>query len=89
MTRQAFLKAYRNSLLAAYAWAGDAAKLDHFMASVSATLDGANTWNHTGEAVTAAWHWIGGKGRPTLKALRALPSESALPIASMPSQHAS
>ena len=72
MTKQAFLAAYRDAI-AAYPWAADAAKLDKFMASVAATLEGPRaTWNHAGDAVTAAWRAIGGKGKPTLKALRAL-----------------
>ena len=72
MTRQAFLSAYRNALLARYSWTADAAKLDRFMESVTVTLAGGDTWNHDGEAVTEAWKWIGGRGKPTLKALRAL-----------------
>lgn len=69
MTKQAFLAAYRDAL----ALAADAAKLDRFMVSVAATLEGPRaTWNHDGDAVTAAWRAIGGKGKPTLKALRAL-----------------
>ena len=72
MTKQAFLAAYRAALVA-YPWAADAARLDKFMASVAATIEGPHaTWNHDGDAVTAAWRAIGGKGKPTLKALRAL-----------------
>lgn len=73
MTKADFLREYRAAIIAAYPWAQDAAKLERFMQSVSATINGAATWNHDGEAVRAAWRAIGGKGRPTLKALRALP----------------
>ena len=72
MTRQNFVTAYRAELIARYEWTRDIGKLDRFMLSVSDTLNGANTWNPEGEAVTAAWHAIGGKGKPTKKALRAL-----------------
>lgn len=76
MNRTAFLTAYRAALLSRFAWAQDTAKLDKFMASVQTTVStSAATWNHDGDAVTAAWRSIGGKGKPTLKALRALPAE--------------
>ena len=72
MTKNDFIAAYRAELLANYQWATDTAKLDRFMTVVADTLAGANTWNHNGIAVTAAWRTIGGKGTPTKKALRAL-----------------
>lgn len=72
MTKQEFLNAYKADLVKRYTWASDTAKLDKFMASCVATLNGALSWNHDGEAVTAAWRAIGGKGKPSLKALRAL-----------------
>lgn len=73
MTRTAFLAEYRAALVARYSWTNDAAKLDRFMAGVAETLAGGKTWNHDGAAVTAAWRAIGGKGNPTLSALRSLP----------------
>ena len=76
MTKEAFLRAYKEALVLRYAWPSDQAKLDRFMASVEATLNGANTWAHEGDAVTAAWRAVGGKGNPTKKALRALASEN-------------
>jgi hypothetical protein len=76
MTKTAFIAAYRAKLIDLYAWAQDATKLDRFMSSVASTigftLGGTAPWNHEGAAVTAAWREIGGKGKPTLKALRAL-----------------
>lgn len=72
-TKQNFLTAYKVELIARYPWASDSAKLERFMNSVSETLNGANTWNHSGEAVTAAWATIGGKGKPSKTALRTLP----------------
>lgn len=43
------------------------------MAGVRATIaDNAYTWSASGDAVNDAWHAIGKKGKPTLKALRAL-----------------
>ena len=74
MTRAAFLAAYRAELLRVYTWAQNTAKLDAFMGEVEATLIGPrNPWHHEGAAVTAAWRNIGGKGKPTKKALRELP----------------
>jgi hypothetical protein len=72
-TKTAFLAIYRREILSRYAWAQDAEKLSRFMASVFHTISGpVATWNHQGEAVTAAWRAMGNKGKPTLKALRAL-----------------
>lgn len=73
MTRNSFLVAYRSELVARFAWAQDIERLDRFMASCETTISSsAATWNHDGEAVVAAWKSIGGKGKPTLKALRQL-----------------
>ena len=75
MNRDAFLIAYRKALVEYYDWArNNEEKLERFMHSVRATLDGANTWNHGGVCVVVAWRAVGGKGTPTLKALRSLPS---------------
>lgn len=73
MTKENFLSAYRAKLIEAYPWAQDAAKLDRYMESVRATIhDTAGSWNPTGNAVVAAWKAIGGKGTPSLKAMRGL-----------------
>jgi hypothetical protein len=72
MTKQAFMDAYEEAI-STYPWTADEAKRTRFLASVRATLAGATTWNFNGPSTTAAWQWIGGKGKPTLKALRALP----------------
>jgi len=74
MTKTAFMNAYRATLLAGYPWAQDSARLEKFMASVKATLDGGNTWNRDGEAFRAACHAIGLSPRKaTLKLLQSLP----------------
>lgn len=74
MTQTAFLEALRVELMARYDWTKDAAKLARFMSSAEHTIAGNDwTWNHDGEAATAAWRTIGGKGKPTMKGLRALP----------------
>lgn len=73
--RADFLAALRERLEVTYDWASDTAKLERFMESVDKTLDGANTWNHSGKATTKAWRQIGGTKRPTLRDLRALPKE--------------
>ena len=72
MTKVDFYIAYRAKLVATYPWAANVDKLERFMNGVEETLNGGSRWNHDGEAVTAAWRAIGGKGKPTLKALRAL-----------------
>lgn len=75
MTKTLFLAQYRAHLLAMFPWAQDAAKLARFMESVETTISTDRaTWNHDGEAVNAAWKDIGGKGKASLKALRALPA---------------
>ena len=73
-TRNAYLIAYRSELLARYAWTANADKLNAFLDKARAGLEGEGTWSHTGDASTAAWRAIGGKGKPSLKALRALPA---------------
>lgn len=79
MTRKEFLKAYRETLQEAhlvYHWVKDIEKLDRFMMVCEKTIANEphdRTWNHDGPAVVLAWKKIGGKGKPTLKALRALP----------------
>jgi len=76
-TKQQFLDRYRQELSERYDWTKQApGKLDRFMHSVASTLSGSvATWTHEGEAVTAAWRAIGGKGKPSLKTLRALTTE--------------
>jgi len=72
MTKQDFLVAYTKELKQLYVWAKDEAKLTRFLAGVSATLSAEKKRTPDGPAVLAAWRAIGGKGHPTLKALRAL-----------------
>ena len=74
----AFLHRYRSEIKHRYAWAQDAAKLDLFMGGVEETLKGtARVWGCEGDALIATWQAIGGKGRPTLKALRAIDCDNA------------
>jgi hypothetical protein len=73
MSRDNFLKTYREVLEQLYDWAKDTAKLDKYMAKVRGTIAGENNaWHSQGPAVDAAWARIGGTGKPTLKALRGL-----------------
>lgn len=82
MTREAFMSALRKELLARYGqpngkicWANNPEKLEKFLASTWETLETTkNGVNIDGESFTAAWRAIGGKGKPTYKALRALPA---------------
>ncbi len=73
MSKANFLALYAQALKARYQWASDAVKLARFIASARDTLGGANTWNCDGDAIRDAWQAMGCKGKPTLKALRALP----------------
>lgn len=77
MTRQKFLAAYAGALIERYPWAREPGKLERFMVSCADTLAGGGSWHHVGDAVTSAWRAVGGKGTPSLKALRALPVEGA------------
>lgn len=73
MTKEKFLTAYRDTILQSYDWAKDTAKLDRFMESVKQSITTKrSTWTCEGSAVSIAWRQIGGKGKVTLKALRAL-----------------
>ena len=78
MTKKAFMDAYRAALLKRYGggWAANAAQVDRFMQGVANTLmtDYA-TWNFQGPTTDDAWKAIGGKGKPTLTKLRALPND--------------
>jgi len=73
MNKLTFLAIYHKKVFARYPWAQNCDKLERFLASCEATLKGESTWNHDGEAVAEAWKEMGGKGKPTLKALRDLP----------------
>lgn len=77
MSRAAFLAAYEAALIRSFAWAReDSAKLARFMAQVAQSCRGeASQWTSWGAAVAQdTWLAIGGKGRVTIKALRALPA---------------
>jgi hypothetical protein len=79
MTKKQFLTAYRADLYVRYDWAKDTAKLDRFMSSVERTITTvANTWNHDSDSARAVWRRAGLPGKPTLKALRALPESGSL-----------
>ena len=71
MTKSSFLSEYRKAVYA-LPWASNPDKLERFMESCRATINGASTWQYDGELSVKAWRAIGGKGKPTLKALRAL-----------------
>lgn len=76
MTKQDYYEALRSELRENHAWAADDAKLDRYMDAVRETLEeGRSGYQYDGPASTAAWRSLGGKGAPTLKALRALPAD--------------
>lgn len=71
--RSSFLSIYETMLRERFDWAKSPEKLAAFMGNVvGAITTRATTWDHTGETARAAWRVSGGKGRPTLKALRAM-----------------
>jgi len=71
MNKTSFLSEYRKSV-SALPWASNSEKLERFLESCRETLNGASTWQYDGELSVKSWRAIGGKGKPTLKALRAL-----------------
>jgi hypothetical protein len=72
-TKAAFLTRYREELIHRYSWAQDADRLERYMESVQRSITGPTaTWVADGEALVAVWRAMGNKGKPTLKALRAL-----------------
>lgn len=78
MTKNAFYREYQAALEQHYPWAQDRDRLAKFLGSVKTTLEtDRDSWDHHGECINKAWHAIGGKGKPTLKALRALPQGEA------------
>lgn len=91
-TRAAFLAAYRAALVAGCPWTVKPDVLERFMTTVAGAIAGSGiSWSPSGQrfAVTA-WRQIGGKGRLTLKALRALPADADAPApAAVPSDVAS
>lgn len=78
MNRTAFVKEMTARLIAAgYAWTADPVKLATYIDAMNTTIapdSTRNPWAHDGAIAQAAWKAIGGKGKPTLKALRALPN---------------
>lgn len=79
MNKQAYLATLREELKR-FPWAVDEAKLDRYVKVVGECLaPGAGSYGFevTGAASCAAWRAIGGKGKPTFKALRALPGGPA------------
>ncbi len=75
MTTQAAFTAAVLDGVKAYPWSADAAKLSTFKAKLAETLStGRAVCAIDGPAFVAAWRSIGGKGKPTLKALAALPA---------------
>lgn len=79
MTKTQLIAAYRAAILdlAArepdMAWAFDETRLGRFMASVETTIRTQRApWNHNSNILSRVWRAGGQKGKPTLKAMRAL-----------------
>lgn len=82
MTKAAFTAAVLDGIKA-YPWSADAARLDTFKTKLAETLStGRAAVAIDGPAFVAAWRAIGGKGKPTLKALAALPAADVESIGS-------
>ena len=78
-TREGFLAAYRAELVKLHPWAQrDGGMLDRLMQAVRETITTKRTlWVWDAPSSKAAWKAIGGAGKLTLTALRALPVEPA------------
>lgn len=80
MTKEKFLSTYETEIKARYSWAADEERLRKFMQTARNTIMGINgrtsLWSAEGEAVTAAWKAIGGKGKPSLVHIRKLRTET-------------
>lgn len=75
MTKTAFLDAYRGEVLARYPhrYAADPDRLAKLMSAAAVTIRGEGIpWHWEGPASLAAFRAVGGKGKLTLKGLRAL-----------------
>lgn len=83
MTKKGFIDALREAMIDLYGqpqqtgiegWANDRSRLEKFIERTSTTIrTNSNYVNIEGPAFVKAWQAIGGKGRPTYKALRSLP----------------
>lgn len=77
MTKQDYFEALESELRTRFAWAqDDEVKLARYMAAAREKVlcDSGPSYQYDGAASKAAWQSIGGKGTPTLTALRALPA---------------
>lgn len=76
ITKKVLCAALEEKLVEMYPWAQDKQKLDNFMGSFRRTIAGKSSFcTVDGDALKAAWKDLGGKGKITYKALRALPDE--------------
>ena len=74
LTKTSFLHKYEQAIISTHPWASDDTKRAKFMEAVRMTLTTDKCpWQHQTALVTSVWKSLGGKGKPTLKALRALP----------------
>lgn len=74
-TKQQFLKILEREY-GKHAWATDTARLERAMEASKKTLDGSKTCMIDQPSFIVAWRETGHKGKPTYKALHALPNES-------------
>jgi hypothetical protein len=74
MTKTQLFSLYKERLHAEYLWAKDATRLNKYLDSFWQTITTeANTWNNDSFVLQAIWREQKLKGKPTYKALRALP----------------
>ena len=74
LTKTIFLAKYEAALIASpHPWTRDETAREKFMDAVRRTLAGKGTWHWDDALSVAIWQAHGGKGKPTRKALQALP----------------
>jgi hypothetical protein len=79
LTKTNFLTEYEKNIRYTYSatWAKDENRVKHALRCCEATLgmltEKHQVVDHTGSVFVATWKQLGGKGKPTLKALNALP----------------
>ncbi|QSY98536.1 hypothetical protein J2J97_32030 (plasmid) [Rhizobium bangladeshense] len=75
--KEEFIDAVRPKIVAKYDWAKDAGRLERFLTAIRVTIEtDSNQVDVGGASLVEAYREIGGKGKLTYKALRALCREA-------------
>jgi hypothetical protein len=75
LTKKTLRAAYIDRVKTTYPWASDEQKLANFCTTLDRTFAGSTELSIYGFQFTECWRDLGGKGKPTYKALHALPEE--------------